>query len=171
MRKYLIAYNLISGLLWILVLRQSFQNNYNNLLLVQSLSLVEVINSLLQITNSPLLTSVIQLLSRLLISYFLTTEPSLDPNLKGLLVLAWSVADCTRYFYYALKLTFVPYFFVVLRYSLFIVLYPVGALCEILVLWSIEASDSRWKILAMFYVPGFIFLYRHMLQQRKKYLK
>lgn len=53
-----------------------------------------------------------------------------------LLLVAWCIAECTRYIYYALNIyKMVPYFITWLRYTLFIALYPIGVSGELLTMF------------------------------------
>ena len=66
-----------------------------------------------------------------------------------------------------------------LRYTLFIVLYPLGGVGEAWTMYSsMEESKNGWEHMPLvikyvyftLFFPGFFFLYTHMLKQRKKRL-
>ena len=108
------------------------------------------------------------------------------------MILAWNMSEIIRYSYYAINLMGIPVGVMTwLRYSLFIVLYPMGAgsefLCMMKALPDIKKDQERnilmpnkfnitfnfyyMIIFFMFlYLPLFPQLYGHMLRQRKKIL-
>lgn len=108
------------------------------------------------------------------------------------MVLVWNMSEVIRYSYYATNLIGVPFKVLTwLRYTLFIVLYPIGAgselLCMLAALPDIKNDHNRniampnemnvtfnfyyFIIILMFlYIPGFPPMYFHMLRQRKKVL-
>ena len=106
------------------------------------------------------------------------------------MLLAWSLTEVIRYFYFALSLArsnagrtpAVPDWFTTLRYSTFLVLYPIGISSEVRLVYLAAvtpgAADSVhplypyvfYAILAI-YVPGSYILYTHMLAQRRKVLR
>ena len=109
------------------------------------------------------------------------------------MVIVWNMSEVIRYSYYATNLIGAPiYILTWLRYTLFIILYPIGAISELLCMFSalpaIKSSQedrnitmpNSWNftfnfyyfvaILMAFYVPGFPQMYCHMLRQRKKVL-
>ena len=109
------------------------------------------------------------------------------------MVIVWNMSEVIRYSYYATNLMGTPIDVLTwLRYTLFIVLYPIGAgselLCMATALPAIKLNqDDRsitmpnsWNvtfnfyylviILMAFYIPGFPQMYCHMLRQRKKVL-
>jgi very-long-chain (3R)-3-hydroxyacyl-CoA dehydratase len=108
------------------------------------------------------------------------------------LLTAWALSEVIRYGFFALKEAgTVPYFATWLRYSGFILLYPLGVSSELTMawfalpaiaargLWSVRmpnsanfAFDYWWAcVLTMAsYAPGLPHLYGYMLKQRKKVL-
>ncbi|GJD08846.1 Very-long-chain (3R)-3-hydroxyacyl-CoA dehydratase 2 [Galdieria sulphuraria] len=105
---------------------------------------------------------------------------------------SWSLAEIPRYLHYALSLTGGRTTVATwLRYSVFLILYPLGAGSEMLLLykampyirdrgiWSLKLPNKLnfafdfykvcWVLLFL-YLPGLPFMYVHMLRQRKKYL-
>lgn len=109
-----------------------------------------------------------------------------------LALLAWSITEIIRYGYYGLNIiNAVPQIIVWLRYTTFIVLYPIGVTGELLCfywaqsyardtsVWSIE-FPNKWNftfsyyyflwIVMLMYIPIFPHLYMHMFAQRKKVL-
>jgi len=108
------------------------------------------------------------------------------------LLFAWTITEMIRYSMYAIQLISTPpYFLTWLRYTFFIIAYPVGVsgelLCKYTGFW--EAKDSGvlsielpncWNFtfqfsmfiaaLGFLYIPGFPPMYLHMFAQRKKIL-
>uniref|UniRef100_F1L923 Very-long-chain (3R)-3-hydroxyacyl-CoA dehydratase n=3 Tax=Ascaris suum TaxID=6253 RepID=F1L923_ASCSU len=109
-----------------------------------------------------------------------------------MLLLAWSVTEVVRYSFYALSLiNAVPKWLVWMRYTFFIVLYPMGASGELFTIFAalpevaakkhftVEMPNAAniafsfwWYLilLILFYIPGFPQMYLYMFGQRKKVL-
>lgn len=164
--------------------------------------------------RAPLFTTVIQVFSRLWVLFgiifpfrdkvfeesvtFAEILPVFHLKLSvETLLMAWSLSEIIRYSFYALKERSqrdgvpVPYLSTWMRYSAFIVLYPLGVAselaCVVLALPLIKESQL-WTItmpnrfnfafdyhlvcllIVVGYLPGLPLLYNHMLQQRKKVL-
>ena len=109
-----------------------------------------------------------------------------------MLVLAWSLIEVVRYPFYALTVAApasLPRWLVRLRYSLFIPLYPLGMLAELVCLvhavpvlrreetWTLHMPNSvnfsfDWFYYVIFdallYLPGAPFMFVHMWRQRRK---
>ncbi|KAK3211168.1 hypothetical protein Dsin_015874 [Dipteronia sinensis] len=109
------------------------------------------------------------------------------------LVISWSVTEIIRYSFFGMKeaFGFTPSWFLWLRYSTFLLLYPTGITSEVGLIYFtlpyIKESDKYcirmpniWNfsfdyfyaaILVLgFYLPGSPHLYSYMLRQRKKAL-
>ncbi len=133
--------------------------------------------------KSGLLTTCIQVASRLLLVWAIDLPfPQITAHSAAFLsmAVAWSVTEILRYGYYAANLgKSVPEWLVWARYSLFFVLYPLGAGSEWLLIWkSVAPSQTLSPVYAFFlrailavYIPGFYFLYTYMIAQRRKVLK
>lgn len=115
-------------------------------------------------------------------------------NITGnAVVFAWSLSEIVRYSFYALNAFSPsgksPYVVVWMRYTFFIFLYPTGLVCEMYLLastlkgaiktdmWSVSLPNEYnfvfyWPMvliaLLMLFPPGFLQLYSHMFQQRRK---
>jgi len=107
-----------------------------------------------------------------------------------MLLLAWTITEIIRYSYYVLNIGKIPaYPLLWLRYTLFIILYPIGVSGELMCifralkpvaesgLYSLRmpnkynfAFDYQYAlvIVMMSYVPVFPQLYMHMFTQRRK---
>jgi len=168
---------------------------------VQTLAVLEVGHAALGVVRSPPGTTALQVASRLFVVWgVLRTSPAAPLARVGPLGLetlagAWGATEVVRYSFYAAKgapgaggpalraLT-------ALRYSLFLVLYPLGVASEAALLWrSLPAAAAGalslrmpnalnlavdfhalcWAALAA-YPPGFYSLFSHMLRQRRRAL-
>ncbi|XP_070586448.1 very-long-chain (3R)-3-hydroxyacyl-CoA dehydratase 2 isoform X2 [Erythrolamprus reginae] len=109
-----------------------------------------------------------------------------------LFVVAWTVTEIVRYSFYTFSLlNHLPYFIKWARYTLFIILYPMGVTGEMLTMYAALPFIKRsglfsislpnkynfsfdyytFLILVMLtYIPSFPQLYFHMLHQRRKVL-
>ncbi|KAK5990119.1 3-hydroxyacyl-CoA dehydratase [Cladobotryum mycophilum] len=191
---YLILYNVLSAFAWGIVLART-----TNLLATegpqfvyfgvnewltwtQSMAGMEILHSLFGIVRAPLMTTIMQVSSRLLLVWgivypfpFLAQVPTYSSML-----IAWSVTEVIRYSFFALTLSgSQPSFLTWLRYNTFFILYPVGILSECsLVYLATEPAGKRnelekyalYAILAV-YVPGSYILYSYMMTQRKKVMR
>lgn len=184
--------------------------------IAQTLALMEVVHAAMRIVRSPVLVTATQVASRIWILWGIidtapgpTTSQTLTvfPTLLGLgllpglrhaalslvtLLFAWSCSEIIRYSFFALKEAGLqPYFLLWLRYSGFIVLYPLGVASELAMVWlampELRARHvweislpnawnfgfSYWVvcyIIVALYVPGLPGLYGYMLSQRRKIL-
>ncbi|KAL4078417.1 tyrosine phosphatase-like protein [Scleroderma yunnanense] len=113
---------------------------------VQSLAALEVFHVLFGLVRSPLLTTLLQVTSRLILVWLIVARfPSTHLNpFYTTMVLAWSLTEVLRYTYYTLSLMSarVPHALTWLRYTTFYVLYPLGAGSEALVVLS---TIPEWK--------------------------
>jgi len=187
---YLVAFNAASCAGWVLVLVRAVSRLAGGARLggggvveewVQSLAVLDVVHAAMGLVRSPLLTAAVQVTSRLLVLLLL---PRISPGLRrsrvlDLVLLAWSVADATRYLFYTLQLLrlrrnvgFVTW----LRYNGFLLLYPAGVAGE-MALVTMTVPDARrvhplapvalYALLAI-YPPGLYMLYTHLLRQRRR---
>ena len=155
--------------------------------LVQCGAIMEIVNSLLGIVRSPIVTTVAQVLSRLLIVVgifqWLPETPACGSVAYVTLLSAWSVTEVVRYLFYFFTLAFEsgpPYILVLLRYNLFWVLYPTGVASELtLVYSSLAVAETKYSVYAKWrlvftmltYLPGLPMLFMHMVAQRRKVMK
>ncbi|BAD61102.1 putative tyrosine phosphatase [Oryza sativa Japonica Group] len=109
------------------------------------------------------------------------------------LIISWSITEVIRYSFFGIKESFgfTPSWLLWLRYSTFIVCYPVGMVSEVGLIYIafpfMKASEkycigmpNKWNFsfdyfyfstfLMALYVPVFPYLLRHMVAQRKKAL-
>ena len=115
----------------------------------QTIQLIEVVHAVLRFVPSSPITTFIQILSRLVLVWgVLVPIPEARYSVGvPMLLIAWSIAECTRYFYYGFHLyESAPYFSTWLRYSLFLVLYPTGVTGELLTTYSALPTIAKNKM-------------------------
>merc|ERR1712137_1113852 len=202
---YKIFYNLVQTLGWSFILYSVVMNYVRGqgpemvwpkvgeaLIIFQNAALLEVLHSLVGLVRAPVGTTFIQVMSRVLITYFCMEFPECrEGYIFTMLMISWSVIEIVRYSFYVtdlLDVDFYPHKW--LRYSLFVILYPSGVFSEIATLYfalpAIQRSGlfgvadfpvgplTLWTITIFFliflYVPGFPVMFGHMVTQRKKKL-
>ncbi|CEP22255.1 TPL1 [Cyberlindnera jadinii] len=198
-KKQLFLYNNFSATLWVVVLGNTiflslllgqpflFEKSRNILVGIQTLALYEIYNSYVGNVRSPVMTTLMQVSSRLLIVWgIFVVLPNSPANVHWAYItlnVAWSITEIVRYFYYAQVLVSngeAPYVLTWLRYNLFFVLYPLGVGSELTIIYkSLDEAASQvgaWYkyfliICMLTYIPGFPVLFGHMLKQRKKVMK
>ncbi|XP_017778144.1 PREDICTED: very-long-chain (3R)-3-hydroxyacyl-CoA dehydratase 1 [Nicrophorus vespilloides] len=160
----------------------------------QNAALLEVVHAVIGIVSSSPMITIQQVASRVIVVCGVLMATELPRKSIGfpLLLFAWSITEIIRYSNYALNLmNSVPHFLVWLRYSTFIILYPIGVTGELLCLYSAqqEVGDTglwtismpntynvifnyRYFLIAVMslYIPLFPQMYLHMVSQRKKVL-
>jgi len=207
-KNYLILYNLVQTLGWSYLLYQIIEHYTSenreevllydavkcSLIIFQNLAMLEVVHATLRIVPSNPVITLQQIASRVVVvcGVLMATDAARLTIGFPLVLFAWSVTEIIRYANYTLNLIdAVPYFLVWLRYSTFIILYPMGVTGELLCLyaaqrevkenglWSISMPNranvifnySYFLLTAMsLYLPLFPQMYLHMVSQRKKVL-
>lgn len=193
--NWLVGYNLLSGALWSFALvnvaatwavypEDVFALTYKWTTAIQCLAVVEIVNSATGVVRSPLLTTTMQVASRLLVVLGVwTLLPYAEGNYSYAYLtvhLAWCVTEVVRYYYYALHLVGqVPPALEWVRYNLFLVAYPLGISSEVyMVYYALPEAQRLSPYYALFllvvivaYVPGTVVLFGHMLKQRSKFFK
>lgn len=184
-RLYLILYNLLSFSLWatctvrtaLLFLSHDapFRHVYPLLKTTQSLATLEVVHSLLGIVRAPVVTTAMQVASRLLLVWGVmypfggeivgtaSGEEIGDYAFLGCLS-AWGITECIRYGFFALQVSGikVPGWWMWLRYNTFYVLYPVGITSECVLVFkalgpAADLNPMYWwffVVVLAVYVPG-----------------
>mmetsp|Transcript_31069 Transcript_31069/g.68975 ORF Transcript_31069/g.68975 Transcript_31069/m.68975 type:complete len:237 (+) Transcript_31069:60-770(+) len=178
------------------------------LMVAQTAAIMEVIHSLLGMVRSPAAITAMQVASRLWILWGIVVplqEQTLGGAIKLVkvgprtlqldfisLMVAWCLSEIIRYSFFALKeFGVVPYFLLWLRYSAFIILYPLGVASELTMvylamptirsshMWSLAMPNKLnisfdyhqlCVIICIIYVPGLPRLYGYMMKQRIKML-
>lgn len=195
----LALYNLISAIGWGYILYnvmfnypkvgqpQFFIMTKDIVTLVQCGAIVEILNSILGIVRSPIVTTVAQVASRLLVVIGIFQLLPESENAQGFayitLLVAWSITEIVRYLFYFFTLTFkngAPKWLIYLRYNLFWVLYPTGVASELLIIYSsLNWAQTKycvwykWTLIGsmLSYIPGLPMLFLHMVAQRKKVMR
>ncbi|KAK0623072.1 tyrosine phosphatase-like protein [Immersiella caudata] len=193
-KAYLVLYNAASAVAWAVVFGRvvatysangagdvaSAVDNFART--TQTFAVMEILHALTGVVPAPFFTTAMQVFSRLLLMWGITYPfPALNvsPFYSSMLV-AWSTTEIIRYSYFVFKqFDMVPGALHWLRYSAFLILYPIGITSEVamIILALRGPADTLHEfypaallgILAS-YVPGSIILYSHMLKQRKKNL-
>lgn len=196
---YLPLYNLLSAFGWGYILYSVvsiypkvgqplfYEETKKTVTYIQCGAIVEILNSALGIVRSPLLTTVAQVASRLLMVVGIFEKLPQTPATKTwtyiTLLSAWSATEVVRYMFYFYSLCAkegpsIPLTF--LRYNLFWVLYPLGVGSELIIFYSaLPLAEStygagfKWFLVVcmLTYIPGFPMLFGHMVAQRKKVMK
>mmetsp|Transcript_803 Transcript_803/g.1546 ORF Transcript_803/g.1546 Transcript_803/m.1546 type:complete len:768 (-) Transcript_803:236-2539(-) len=214
-RAYLAGYNAVQGAGWcyalFLVVSHLTSEATTSLWTVAGApvywltmyTMLEVVHSLIGFVRAPVATTGIQVFSRVALAAVCQlmygggeTASKTQPGIwLTFMFFAWSLTETVRYSFYALNLFGIsvkPLTF--LRYTLFIVLYPMGVSGEIGCLLAAHSagviggavsSDSwlmnnvfgpllhilpMWLVIGVCYGLGLPLLYSHMLAQRKKVL-
>ena len=212
---FLLIYNIVSFLSWGVVAYLLFQVPYDTLFfsnvsflwdtiaiplyVAQTLSLIEVGSSLLGYVNSNSTTTMLQISSRLYIIFFVWRLIPTSRHTRAfvLTIVAWMITELIRYSFYACQIFLKSdNFFLLkwLRYSIFLLVYPLGIIGEMICVWcslnyirdtpSLRAYPTpmpnflnfQLDLLPLYfailvcYIPGGLFLYSHMLKRRSKVL-
>jgi very-long-chain (3R)-3-hydroxyacyl-CoA dehydratase len=125
--------------------------------------------------KAPLMTTVIQVVSRLNLVFFvslLLSDRMQEVNLSlfyGLMIMAWSITEIVRYPYYVFGLLGrkAPFYWTWTRYTWFYILYPLGASSEWVLLWILYNDRYHpWLVKLRYDMPNcinMIFDIRHIL--------
>ncbi|KAL9603082.1 MAG: hypothetical protein Q9219_001447 [cf. Caloplaca sp. 3 TL-2023] len=191
-KEYLSAYNSVCALLWFSILGRvllivpitGIESVYDGAgdftKWTQTVAVLEILHSAFGLVRSPLITTFMQVASRLLIVWGVVNqfpaETATSPFYTTML-LAWSATEVVRYSYFVLNLRgSVPGFMTWLRYNMFYVLYPIGISSEAALVWKASQAAEEpwtwvgWGLLGL-YVPGSYMLYTYMIAQRSKIIK
>lgn len=192
-RYYLAAYNAIAFLFWTAYLfwfiQSGFVLNETGLLLLniaQGLAVLEIVHTVLKWVKSPVGSTAAQVSSRLLVlvalNLFYTEIDLVTLTYTGLCIvsLAWGITEMVRYSFYFLGLfNLQPYALLWMRYSFFILLYPLGVTGEWFILvhpfikngWAFSLYAVALLGVFASYVYYFPVLYGYMWKQRKSKLQ
>ncbi|CAH0393162.1 unnamed protein product [Bemisia tabaci] len=205
-KVWLFSYNFLQVLGWSYLLYQ-LVNYYTNppaskaplwdivklgVIVFQNAAFLEVINVGLGFVKSNLIITFFQVMSRLIVVDGLLIVTPTAPESIGLplCILCWSIAEITRYLYYALNIIdAVPYALVWCRYTFFWVLYPVGITGELLCYYAAQSYVQEHNLFSLslpnklniafsyhyflifmmlLYIPLFPQMFMHMVHQRRK---
>lgn len=177
-RGYLVIYNAVSAVAWAYLLfnlcrsylvdepqnyRILFPKTGKYLAYLQSAAVLEIIHAALGWVPSSVISNVIQIASRLFIIWVCAIHFNQGKHWGyALLSFAWSISDLTRYCYYLTQLLGVSAPLLKwARYNFFLVLYPVGTIGEVMLLfWARQRTISQphiyWPLLGVLsiYAPG-----------------
>ncbi|KAI1505429.1 tyrosine phosphatase-like protein [Biscogniauxia marginata] len=194
---YLILYNAVSAVLWLVVLGRVVGANVLRghefaypavgqfCKWTQTLAGMEVLHSLLGIVRAPVITTFMQVFSRYALVWgIVDLFPSLaaSPAYSSMLG-AWATTEVIRYSYFALGLSgWQPAALHWLRYHAFFVLYPVGISSEAWLIYQAAAGPAKacaypvystvlYAFVGLIYPPASYILYTHMMTQRRKVMK
>ncbi|KAJ1175729.1 hypothetical protein NDU88_001016 [Pleurodeles waltl] len=202
---YLVIYNVIMTAGWLviavgLVRAYLTKGSYHGLYYAiekplkyfQTGALLEILHCAFGIVPSSVVLTAFQVMSRVFLTWAVTHSVREVQNEDSVLlfVVAWTITEIIRYSFYTFSLlNHLPYIVKWARYTLFIVLYPMGVTGELLTiyaalplvrqtsLYSITLPNKynfsfdyyTFLILVMIsYIPLFPQLYFHMLHQRRK---
>ncbi|KAK3692215.1 tyrosine phosphatase-like protein [Podospora appendiculata] len=194
-KAYLVAYNAASAIAWATILGRVavvlFWKGAPFVPLVvdrfarttQTFAIMEIVHALTGVVPAPFFTTAMQVASRLVLMWGIAQPfPGLCASAWYASMLgAWATTEVIRYTYFALKQFDggVPAWLHWLRYSAFLVLYPIGISSEVAMIVkalvgpaSSLAAWYPWALIGILlsYIPGSVVLYSHMLKQRRKYI-
>jgi very-long-chain (3R)-3-hydroxyacyl-CoA dehydratase len=188
-KYYLAAYNAVAFIFWALYLVFFFgsgcQLTSTALLLLniaQGMAALEILHAVLKWVKSPVGSTVAQVSSRLLVLVLINVfymNPHLWPvTWIGVLVvsIAWGITELGRYSFYLLSLfEKQPAWLLWMRYTFFIVLYPLGVTGEWIIMaapiivfgYKLDFYCGFISVIALSYLYYFPVLYKYMWRQRK----
>ncbi|KAK4879417.1 hypothetical protein RN001_007563 [Aquatica leii] len=204
---YLIAYNLVQTLGWSFMFYQLVQyylfpksdaSLYDSLkctlIIFQNAAILEIFHATFKLVPSSPVITMQQVFSRVMVVcgvLMASDDARLGLGLP-LALSAWCITEIIRYLYYTLNLVnSVPYLLIWLRYTTFIILYPVGVTGELLCIYAAQnemKQSGMWTVtlpnvlnftfnypylllgIMALYVPLFPQMYLHMFAQRRKIL-
>lgn len=161
----------------------------------QTGAMLEILHSLTGLIRAPVATTALQVASRVTLVWGVSdaVESVRESVSFSTMVLAWSLTEIPRYFYFSVAAVTnsVPFWVTFTRYSTFIPLYPLGASSEWLTMYTALPYIKKGGLFSIFlpnsynfafdyytfcvcilvlYVPGLPYMYSHMLRQRRKYV-
>ncbi|BFZ11101.1 hypothetical protein BsWGS_14140 [Bradybaena similaris] len=207
-KAYLVAYNVSQMLGWsaIMLIVVNYLLTKNTVVLMykeiepilqvcQTAAILEVVHSMTGLVRSNWILTAFQVYSRVFLLWGVVwSVPTAQSGVAIILWLsAWTITEVVRYAYYFFSLLPgpVPHLLVWCRYTLFIILYPIGVTGELMTIfnalpfvketrmYSIELPNV-WNcsfsfyyylcFIVISYLPVFPQLYLHMFRQRRKVL-
>ncbi|KAK4192029.1 hypothetical protein QBC35DRAFT_459674 [Podospora australis] len=194
-KAYLILYNAASAVAWLTVLGRvvatiGYKGTWfvplvvdNFARITQTFAVMEVLHALTGVVPAPVFTTAMQVASRLFLMWAITYPfPQLNTSVfYSSMLIAWATTEVIRYTYFVFKqIDSVPAWLHWLRYSAFLVLYPLGISSEVAMTLLALFGPAQEFVLGWYpyalgavllsYIPGSVVLYSHMLKQRRKYL-
>ena len=187
-KYYLAAYNLTAFIFWLAYLfvfiSAGLKLDAVGLLLLnvaQGMAILEILHTILKWVKSPVLSTTAQVFSRVLVVVLINVfiqSPPLTPVAEiGIKIVsfAWGITELVRYSFYFLGLLDIqPRWLLWMRYTFFIVLYPLGVTGEWFIIASPLIAHFAWTLytamvgaLSISYICYFPVLYMYMWKQRK----
>ncbi|XP_010883760.1 very-long-chain (3R)-3-hydroxyacyl-CoA dehydratase 1 [Esox lucius] len=160
----------------------------------QTIALLEVVHCAIGIVRTSVIVTGVQVCSRIFMVWFITNSIKQIQNEESviLFLVVWTVTEITRYSFYTFNLlNHLPYFIKWARYNMFIIMYPLGVVGELMTIYAALPYVRKTGMLSMrlpnkynvsfdyyyfliivmlSYIPLFPQLYFHMLRQRRKVL-
>jgi len=206
-KTYLVAYNTIQTLGWSFLLFQMathlfsggevatlYANTKFSLQIFQTGAVLEIFHAIFGLVRSSVQVTTQQVFSRVYVVWailYLCPTSQLSIGFP-LLLFAWTITEIIRYSMYAVSLVGnPPYFLTWLRYTFFIIAYPVGVSGELICMYAALLQATQQDILSvqlpnmlnvtfsfpliilgimLAYIPLFPPMYLYMFGQRKKVL-
>jgi hypothetical protein len=195
MKPYFLLYNVVNVLGWSYVLIGTVQSLLTGkgglwedvglvLTYTQSLAAMEILHAAFGLVRSPLFSTFVQVMSRLLIVWFYTVPAEACHTHWSLyvMVLSWCCIEVVRYSFYALqvyydgKAQYIPFALFWLRYNLYMVLYPTGITGELLQMYVglphiLSGSPFGFRLALMhfaIYLPFSPFVMKNMGRMGKR---
>ncbi|AFN83080.1 protein tyrosine phosphatase-like protein [Encephalitozoon romaleae SJ-2008] len=136
--------------------------------LCQTFFLMEVANICAKKSNARYLPTVMQLVSRMLIIWVVFWYYEIIDWTFPIMTACWYLSDLVRYVFYMFRIDTIR----IIRYNLFLLTSPIGfilEMCCLRTLYNLIGNILSYLVAlaALLYIPGFIFLFSHMLRQRK----
>eukprot|EP00182_Erythrolobus_australicus_P000384 CAMPEP_0185831440 /NCGR_PEP_ID=MMETSP1353-20130828/1489_1 /TAXON_ID=1077150 /ORGANISM="Erythrolobus australicus, Strain CCMP3124" /LENGTH=198 /DNA_ID=CAMNT_0028529497 /DNA_START=184 /DNA_END=780 /DNA_ORIENTATION=+ len=150
----------------------------------QTGAVLEVLHALVGFVRSPVSSTLLQVTSRVYVLWLVAAavpEARASPVFSSMIV-AWCLAEIPRYLWYGISLVSKPPFALTwIRYSGFLLLYPVGAGSEIVITaislpYQRALQPAPWRYVLciaalIVYVPGLPYMYYYMMRQRRRQLR
>ena len=189
-KYYLAAYNLVAFCFWtaylLMFASAGFRINERSLIILniaQGMAILEILHAGLKWVKSPVMSTAAQVFSRVLVVvlidvFFFTYEQwPIHITSIGIIIVstAWGITELVRYSFYFLSLFDIqPRALLWIRYTFFIVLYPLGVTGEWLIIitplvihFTFGLYAAMVAVLAASYIYYFPVLYMYMWKQRK----
>ncbi|AFM98364.1 protein tyrosine phosphatase-like protein [Encephalitozoon hellem] len=136
--------------------------------LCQTFFLMESANISAKKSNARYLPTVMQLVSRMFIIWVVFWYYGVINWTFPVITTCWYLSDLARYVFYMFRVDTVR----IVRYNLFLLTSPIGFVLEMYCLKILHGSLGKIlsyfvALAALLYIPGFTFLFSHMLKQRK----
>lgn len=193
-QQYLTVYNYTAFLSWLFFLAFFFLEkgclavngmSIMALNIAQGIAILEILHAAFKLVKAPVTTTSAQIFSRLLILgiinfiLFQHIENRLFNVGVYIIIFAWTITELVRYSYHFISRNSIrPFWITWMRYSFFIILYPLGILGEWFIILSLYPTFGTALyfiapvgFLLVTYIWFFPKLFGYLLHQRKSKLK